>query len=63
MTKPRSAWELKYTSYGFFHFLIQIGLTTRQVPKKPIEAMIRRHRSQYDRSSGESLDFYDGGLI
>ena len=58
-----SMWTVKYTTFNFFQFLIQLKLTGRQIPKAQIEKLIRRHRSQYDRSSGQTPSIYDGGLI
>lgn len=58
-----SAWAVKNTCFNFFHLLILLKLTTKQVPQADIEKMIRRHRSKYSKSTGPTPSLYDGGLI
>lgn len=62
-TQAPSAWRLKNTCFNFFHFLIQLKLTTKQVPQADIDKMIRRCRSRYSKSTGPTPSVYDGGLI
>lgn len=56
--KP-SAWRVKNTCFNFFHFLIQLKLTTKQVPQGDIEKMIRRCRSTYSKSSGYTQPLFE----
>lgn len=53
-----SMWAIKYNCFEFFFFLIKLKLTIKQIPKAQIEKLIRRHKSQYDRSSNESPSFW-----
>lgn len=58
--KKPSAWAIRYATFDFFLFLAKIGLTTRRIPQANISNFVRRHRSQYDKST--SFD-YHGDLI
>ena len=53
-----TAWALKNTTFGFLHFLIKLGLTTRQVPQADVQRLIRRFKTICDKSSEPSPSFY-----
>ena len=54
--KP-TAWDCRRSTYDFLLFLIKLELTTYQVPRVNVESFVRRHKSQYDRSTSDYMSY------